>query len=77
MLSNDFSCRVCRNMIYYKCTKDKSYAKYIREGSCLKAAPLTKDLKAREGIVKEIGRLGTTMVQNHLTRLEGKICIEK
>ena len=51
-------------MAYYKCTKDKSYARYIREGSCLNAAPL--NLKAREGIVKEIGRLGTTMVQNTL-----------
>lgn len=60
------------NMTYYKCTKDKSYARYIREGSCLKAAPLTKNLKTREGIVKKIGRLGTTVVQNHLTRLEGK-----
>ena len=72
MLSNDFSCRACRNTIYYECTKDKSYARYIKEGSCLKAASLTKDLKAREGIVKEIGRLGATVVQNHLTRLEGK-----
>jgi len=38
-------------MIHYKCTKDKSYARYIREGSCLKAVPLTKGLKAREGII--------------------------
>ena len=30
------------------------------------AAHLSKNLKAREGIVKEIGRLGTTMVQNTL-----------
>ena len=28
-------------------------------------------------IVKEIGKLGITVVKNHLTRLEGKICIEK
>ena len=55
MLSNDFSCRACQNMIYYKCTKDKRNARYIREGSCLKAAPLTKNLKAREGI----GHIGT------------------
>ena len=43
MLSNDFSCRACRNTIYYECTKDKSYARYIKEGSCLKAVPLTKN----------------------------------
>ena len=66
MLSKDFCCRACRNMIYYKCTKDKRNARYIREGSCLMAAHLSKNLKAREGIVKEIGRLGTTMVQNTL-----------
>lgn len=52
MLSNDFSCRACRNMIYYKDTKDKGNARYIREGSCLKAALLTKNLKALEGIVE-------------------------
>ena len=52
MLSNDFSCRACRNMIYYKCTKDKRNARYIREGSCLMAAPLTENLKAQEGIVE-------------------------
>ena len=37
-------------MIYYKCTKDKRNARYIRDGSCLMVAPLTKNLKAREGI---------------------------
>ena len=42
MLSNDFSCRVCQNVVCYKCTKDKRNARYIREGSCLNAAPLTK-----------------------------------
>ena len=50
MLSKYFSRRVCRNMVYYKCTKDKRNARYIREGSCLMAAPLTENLKAREGI---------------------------
>ena len=45
-------------MVHYKCTKN---ARYIREVSCLKAAHLTKNLKAREGIVKEIGRLGTSV----------------
>lgn len=50
MLSKDFSFRACRNMIWYKCTKDKRNARYIREGSCLMAAPLTENLKAREGI---------------------------
>ena len=64
MLSKDFCCGACRNMIYYKCTKNKGNARCIREGSCLNAAPL--NLKAREGIVKGIGRLGTTMVQNTL-----------
>ena len=52
MLSNDFSCRACRNMVHYKCTKNKRNARYIREVSCLKAAHLTKNLKAREGIVE-------------------------
>lgn len=64
MLSNNFCCGACRNMIYYKSTKNKGNARCIREGSCLNTAPL--NLKAREGIVKEIGRLGTTMVQNTL-----------
>ena len=50
-------------MVHYKCTKNKRNARYIREVSCLKAAHLTKNLKAREGIVKEIGRLGTSVVQ--------------
>ena len=50
MLSKDFSCRACRNMIHYKCTKDERNTRYIREGSCLKVAPLTKNLKAWEGI---------------------------
>ena len=52
MLSNDFSCTACRNIVYYKSTKNKRNARYIREGSCLNAAPLTKNLKAREGIVE-------------------------
>ena len=25
-MSNDFSRRACQNIIYYKCTKDKSYS---------------------------------------------------
>jgi len=54
MLSKNFSCRVWQNMMHYKCTKDKSYIRYIREGSCLKAAPITKNLKAREGIVDQM-----------------------
>lgn len=37
-------------MIYCKSNKGKRNARYIREGSCIKAAPLTKNLKAREGI---------------------------
>ena len=44
-------CIVCWNIIYYKYTKDKN-ARYIREGSCLKAVPLTKNLKAREGSIE-------------------------
>jgi len=39
-------------MTYYKSTKDKGNARYIREGSCLKADLLTKNLKALEGIVE-------------------------